>query len=107
MLFVATYSLTKEDAMLLTCRTTSIERRSGEIDAGAFDIISTTPGVPDIGAILSTPVLVELTGGGFDILIAAKSSGKVRTPLTATAQKSYSPAGATTGQRRQQNQQHQ
>src|SRR5437762_1340972 len=54
--------------MLLTCRTTSIEGRSGEIDAGAFDIISTTPGVPDIGAILSTPVLVELTGGGFDIL---------------------------------------
>ena len=68
MLFVATYCLTKDDAMLLTCRTTSIEGQSGEIDAGTFDIVSTTPGVPDIDAVLSTPVLVELTGGGFDIL---------------------------------------
>ena len=72
MLFVATYCLTKDDAMLLTCRTTSIEGQSGEIDAGTFDIVSTTPGVPDIDAILSTPALVELTGGGFDILKGTK-----------------------------------
>ena len=71
-LFVATYSLAKDDAMLLTCRTTSIEGRSGEIDAGTFDIISNTPGIPDIDATLSTPVLVELTGGGFDILKGTK-----------------------------------
>ena len=72
MLFVATYSLTKDDAMLLTCRTTSIDGDSGEIDAGTFDIVSTTPGVPDIDAVLSTPVLVELTGGGFDVLKGSK-----------------------------------
>ena len=51
-LFVATYCLTKDDAMLLTCRTTSIEGQSGEIDAGTFDIVSTTPGVPVIDAVL-------------------------------------------------------
>jgi hypothetical protein len=71
-LFVATYRLTKDDALLLTCRTTSIGGQAGEIDAGTFDIVSITPGVPDIDAILSTPVLVELTGGGFDVLKGTK-----------------------------------
>src|SRR5271169_2134137 len=71
-MFTVTYNLSKDDAILLSCRTTRVIGQSSVINAGTFDITSSIRGVPAMDAVLSTPILVELRGGGFDILKGTK-----------------------------------
>jgi hypothetical protein len=71
-MFTVTYNLSKDDAILLSCRTTRVTGQSSFINAGTFDIISSMHGVSTMDAFLSTPILVELRGGGFDILKGTK-----------------------------------
>lgn len=73
LMFTVTYNLSKDDAVLLSCRTTNIVGEScGMNRAETFNIISSIPGIPAMDAVLSTPILVELTGAGFDIPKGAK-----------------------------------
>jgi hypothetical protein len=71
-MFTVTYNLSKDDAILLSCRTTRLTGHSGVVNTETFDIISSLRGVPAMDAFLSTPILVELRGAGFDILRGTK-----------------------------------
>jgi hypothetical protein len=66
-LFVACFELRQLDSLILSCRTTPITQQTPTVSNESFDVDCSTPNLAPMDAILVTPILAELVGGGFTL----------------------------------------